>query len=90
MPASVNPKLRDLVSLTRWVKGKMRESFCTQSGRFSIGKKVSLKRNMGVISRNMGMLNSSMFGMMLVIYMPSDPKATPPKKDKGRMSIPCG
>jgi len=51
------------------------ESFCAQNGKFSTGKNVPLKRNMGVMNRNIGKLNISMVGTIPVKNMPMDPKA---------------
>lgn len=64
------------------------ESFCAQNGKFSTGKNVPLKRNMGVMNRNIGKLNISMVGTIPVKNMPMDPKAIPPRKARGMVKRP--
>ena len=89
-PACNSPKLSERTRLTRWVSGKMTARACAHAGRFSTGKKVPLNRNMGVTNKNIGRLNMSMVGVMPVKYIPSAPKAIPPRNATGIMSKPEG
>ena len=53
--ASTLPRTKPLVMLTTCVKGrKIWTPVCTAKGNVDSGKKVPLKRNMGVTSRNAG------------------------------------
>lgn len=90
MDASSNPELKDLVRFTRWVNGKKSARCWAHRGRFSIGKKVPLKRNMGVINKNIGKLNSSICVVIPVINIPTDPKAIPPRSASGIIKSPWG
>jgi len=83
-------KQKARVSLTRWVTGKMLATLCAQRGRFSRGKKVPLKRNMGVTNKKIGRLNISMAVTVPVKNSPMDPKAMPPTKAKGMIRKPPG
>ena len=59
-------------------------------GRFSMGKNVPLKRNMGVMNRNTGRLNSSMLATIAVKIIPMEPKAMPPIRESGIIRRPSG
>ena len=61
-----------------------------QGGRCSRGKKVPLKRNMGVTNKKIGRLNISMVSTVPVKNRPIDPKAIPPTKAKGMIKRPAG
>ena len=83
-------KQKALVSRTRWVKGKMLAMLWAQTGRLSRGKKVPLKRNMGVMNKKMGKLNISIVATVPVKKSAMDPKAMTPTKAKGIMRRPPG
>jgi len=89
-PGVIDPKPSARTRLTRWVSGKNTAMVCAHAGRFSMGKKVPLKRNMGVTKRNIGRLNMSMVGVMPVKYMPRAPKAMPPRNASGIIRRPEG
>ncbi len=55
-----------------------------------MGKKVPLKRNMGVMNRNMGRLNNSMFATIAVKIIPIEPKAMPPITARSIIRRPSG
>ena len=68
----------------------MSDAFCAHRGRFSMGKNVPLKRNIGVMKRKTGRLNASMLGITEVKNIPTEPKAIPPTNASGRRRRPVG
>jgi hypothetical protein len=76
--------------MTRWVRGKMVANLWAQRGRFSRGKKVPLKTNIGVTNKKTGKLNISMVRTIPVKNRPMDPKAMPPRNAKGMIRNPSG
>jgi hypothetical protein len=72
------------------VRGENNDNIRAHNGRFERGKKVSLKRNIGVMNKNTGRLKDSIFGMILVKNIPIDPKAIPPINANGISRNPEG
>jgi hypothetical protein len=84
------PKLNARTRLTKWVSGKIKAKYCAHRGKPVSGKKVPLKRNMGVINKNMGRLNNSILSTMPVKNIAVEPKAIPPRNAAKTINIPAG
>ena len=89
----LNPRIRSTrfettsrTILTTLVNGKTaNDASCTARGRDGEfkGKKVSLRKNIGVKKRNVGKLKKSMFGAAAVKHMAMEENISPPKNAIG-------
>src|SRR5208283_1984191 len=71
-----------LVMLTTWVKGKTAMA-ATWRGTDVNGKKVPLRKNIGVRNKNEGKLKKSMLGATAVKHIAMEPNSNPPKNASG-------
>ena len=78
------PLANALVTVTAFVSGrKICAAVCTNSGIDVKGKKVPLKRNIGVMKRKLGKLKESMFGTMAVKHIAIDENRRPTRNERG-------
>jgi hypothetical protein len=89
--AVLNPKIGStllattpLVIFTAWVRGKTAKAITWAAlGKEVSGKKVPLKKNIGVRKRNEGKLKKSMFGAAAVKHMAMEENIKPTKNAMG-------
>ena len=78
------PIVRYLSMLTMWVRGRTATAMSwIGPGRSVRGKKVPLKRNIGVMKRKIGKLKKSIVGVRAVKHIATAESKRPARKEKG-------